>query len=218
MEPVGRISMASGPIQASNDAFSITVTGQACHGAAPEEGKDATVAAAAVVMALQSVASRRVAPLQPLCITVGQLHSGTRYNIVSGKAVMDGTIRCFSQQLREEMPDLLQSVAGSTAAAYGCSAQASVTYSADVLCCDEELTQVATQAAQETAPEVCPLEKKMVSEDFASYTRHVPGSFVTLGIGGGAPLHNERMTVDESALKTGVAMHLAMAMRLLERR
>ncbi len=219
MEPAGRMSVAAGPIQASNDEFSITVTGRACHGAAPEDGADATVAAAAVVLALQTIVSRETAPLEPLCVTVGQFQSGVRFNIVSGKAELNGTVRCFSEQTRAAVPGLLERIAKSTAAVYGCTAKVQVGFDCGVLSCDERLTAIARKAAAAASPDgmtVAELPKKMVSEDFASYTGYAPGSFVTVGIGGDAPLHNERMTVDESALKTGVAMHVEMAQRLLE--
>lgn len=221
LEPAGQISVAAGPIQASNDSFTITVTGAACHGAAPEEGADATVAAAAVVMALQTIVSRSLPPLEPAVVTVGKFTSGSKYNIVSGKAVLEGTVRCFSKETREAMLGLLRRSAENTAAAYGCTANVEWGDGCQVLVCDAALTETAWKAARAAAPApelVATLKKKMVSEDFSEYAVRVPGSFVTVGVGGAAPLHNEKMTVDESALKTGVAMHVEMALRMLGER
>ena len=221
MEPAGQISVAAGAIQASADAFSITVEGKTCHGAAPEEGADATVAAAAIVMALQTVVSREIAPLEPLCVTVGKLTSGVRYNVGSGRAEMEGTVRCFSRATRAAIPGLLARIAEQTALAYGCTASVRMGDGCDVLCCDEGLAALAREAAAAATPDGLPvarLPRKMVSEDFAAYTALVPGCMVTVGIGGDAPLHNERVMVDESALRTGVAMHVEMALRLLAKR
>ena len=221
MEPAGLVSVGAGPIQASNDSFTVTVTGSACHGAAPEEGADATVAAAAVVMALQTIVSREIAPLEPAVVTVGRMESGTKYNIVSGKAVLEGTVRCFSPETRAALPELIRRVAEGTAQAYGCTAELSLGEGCEVLVCDENLTQLARSAARAAAggPELlAPLKKKMVSEDFSEYAARVPGAFATVGMGGCAPLHNEKMAVDESALKTGAALHAEMALRMLGER
>ena len=92
---VGTISMMAGASAAATDRFVVKVIGKASHGARPEQGVDATVAASAIVMNLQPVVSREVAATTPLVVTVGSLHSGSRFNIVSGEAVLEGTIRSY---------------------------------------------------------------------------------------------------------------------------
>lgn len=80
------------------------MTGKASHGARPEAGIDATVAAAALVMNLQPIVSREVAAATQLVVTVGSLHSGSRFNIVSGEAVLEGTIRSYDVDLHHQLP------------------------------------------------------------------------------------------------------------------
>ncbi|HIV87320.1 MAG TPA: amidohydrolase, partial [Candidatus Pygmaiobacter gallistercoris] len=123
MMPVGAMSTAAGPSAAASDHFVIKVHGKSCHGAMPNTGADATLAAANIVCALQSIVSREIAPAEPAVVTVGQLVSGTAKNIVSGEAEMGGTVRTFSRELRKTMPERIERIAKQVAAAYRCTAE-----------------------------------------------------------------------------------------------
>ena len=117
------MSTAAGPSAAASDHFVIKVHGKSCHGAMPNTGADATLAAANVVCALQSIVSREIAPAEPAVVTVGQFMSGTAKNVVSGEAELGGTVRTFSRELRKTMPERLERIAKQIAAAYRCTAE-----------------------------------------------------------------------------------------------
>jgi amidohydrolase len=104
MLPTGVLCFKAGPIMPASGIFRIRINGSVSHGAMPEEGRDATVCAAALVMSIQAIVSRETAALAPLVVTVGQLHSGTGFNIVSGEACLDGTVRYFDPELRDKFP------------------------------------------------------------------------------------------------------------------
>ena len=93
----GWLSAATGASAPAASRFTIKLQGKTTHGARPEAGIDATLAASALVMNLQSIVSREISPKQQVVVTVGQLHSGTRFNIVSGEAYLDGTVRCYDR-------------------------------------------------------------------------------------------------------------------------
>src|SRR5699024_3517857 len=115
----GKVSIEEGPRMAAADLFEIKVTGESCHASMPQEGIDATVVASSIIMNLQSLVSRETSPNEGLVITVGKLTSGTRFNIVSGSALLEGTSRSFHPDVWAKIPEQLERVAKGTAASYG---------------------------------------------------------------------------------------------------
>ena len=215
MMPVGAMSTAAGPSAAASDHFVIKVHGKSCHGAMPNTGADATLAAANVVCALQSIVSREIAPAEPAVVTVGQFMSGTAKNVVSGEAELGGTVRTFSRELRKTMPERLERIAKQIAAAYRCTAELDYDFSVDVLVNDEAATEVAKGAILKVIDDpkmfLTNLPRQMGAEDFAEYTPVVPGAFAILGGGGEYPQHSNHFTIDEKSLETGVAFLIQVA-------
>lgn len=220
MVPPGAVAWSEGVSNAAADTFYIKVIGKACHGAMPETGADATVAAAAVVMALQTAVSRFLSPLEPVVLTIGKLVSGTRFNIVSGEAQMEGTIRYFSQEIREQLPRLMERLAKETAAAYGCQAEIEFVPMVNFLQHAPEAVAIARKAALEITPApqlvVQMNQKMMASEDFSEYTSYCPAAFVMLGAGGEYPSHSDHFFVEEQALATGTAFYAQVALEALQ--
>lgn len=216
--PVGLLAIGDGASTSAADSFKITVKGVASHGAMPELGMDATVAAAAIVMNLQSIVSREITPMQPLVITVGELHSGSRFNIVSGEAAMEGTVRSFDREVHEKLPDIMARIATRTAEAYRCTATVDYVNLAEVLINDPEATKYARGAALKVAavPQlVADMPKIMGAEDFAEYTAITKAGFIGLGGGGEHPQHSDYFCIDEEAMKTGVAWYIQVALDFL---
>lgn len=220
MVPPGAVAWSEGVSNAAADTFYIKVIGKACHGAMPETGADATVAAAAVVMALQTAVSRFLSPLEPVVLTIGKLVSGTRFNIVSGEAQMEGTIRYFSQEIRKQLPRLMERLAKETAAAYGCQAEIEFVPMVNFLQHAPEAVAIARKAALEITPApqlvVQMNQKMMASEDFSEYTSYCPAAFVMLGVGGEYPSHSDHFFVEEQALATGTAFYAQVALEALQ--
>ncbi|WP_195282434.1 M20 metallopeptidase family protein [Harryflintia acetispora] len=204
----GTIGWTKGAGTAAAGTFIIKVIGDACHGALPETGVDATVAAAAIVMALQTIVSRELSALDPAVVTVGKLCSGTRKNIVSGYAEIEGTMRSFDPKVHAHIRDSIERIARQTAAAYRCEIDFHYHDSAKVLLNNPEAAEIACRAAQKVAAapdDVFVMEKQLVSEDFADYTPYVKAAFVLLGGGGEYPPHSDQFAVDETSFETGVA-------------
>lgn len=214
----GVVFCKSGGLFPSADTFWIHVHGVGCHGAMPSMGVDATVCAAAIVMDLQSIASREVDPLEPVVVTVGSLHSGTAYNICSGEAEMTGTVRTFNPTLREAFPDKLRRIVENTARAYRCTAEVEYGCGSAALINDAQVTGIARRAAEKIMPDRTLLINgggSMGAEDFSLYTEYVPCTFVTIGCGEETFNHNEHFVVDESVFPTGVALHVQFAIDFL---
>ena len=196
------------------DVFRIDVKGSSCHGAQPEEGIDATVAASAIVMNLQSVVSRELPPKDVAVVTAGELKSGTRFNIISGEAYITGTVRTFRKEIHDSMEERISRIAKDTAAAFRCDASVKYDKVADVLDNDPGLTKIARSAAAkitESPEQVIIMDMTMGAEDFAAYDNVVKGTFVCLGGGGKYPQHSEKFVIDEQAMITGTAWYIQVA-------
>ena len=139
--PLGQVSAMPGECWAACDRFKITVHGKAAHGANPHMGHDALVAASAIVMALQPLVSRETDPNAAAVLTVGSIVSGSRFNIVAGDAVMEGTCRTFSREVHAALPEQMRRVVENVALAYGCTAELEFEVLAEVLYCDPETTR-----------------------------------------------------------------------------
>lgn len=218
MAPVGSVALKVGASAAAADMFQIQVHGKATHGAMPEGGVDATLAAAAIVMNLQSIVSREVAPGTPLVVTVGKLESGTRFNIVSGEATLEGTVRSYDYQLHHKMPEIMERVVKNTAAAYRCTADVKYDMMTEVLMNDPEGVDLARKAAAkivERPDQVMEGKVMMGGEDFAAYTVDTKAAFATVGAGGEYPQHSDKVYFDESSFVTGASLYAQVAFDFL---
>lgn len=215
--PAGSLSLSEGTLHPAADYFKLTVTGKASHGALPDEGIDATVAASAIVLALQTISSREFSPLDPIVVTVGTLHSGARFNIISGEAVLEGTVRIFNKDIHPHMPEIMERIAKQTAAAYRCTAELDYQFKTEILVNEPHMTAIARAAAEKLVPpeKIFPFQRNMGGEDFAEYTSHIPCAFVALGGGGDAPQHSDMFCIDESAMETGSALYAQVAVDYL---
>ncbi len=218
MMPVGAVGMRKGASAASADIFRIKVTGKAAHGAMPHTGCDATVAAAAIVMNLQTIVSRENAPEKPLVVTVGKLESGTRFNIVSGEANMEGTIRCYDYDLHHSLPDIVKRVAENTAEAFRCTAEVEYEMMTEVLMNDSESVDLVHASAAKVVDDpamVIETPATMGGEDFAEYTPLCKASFAMVGAGGEYPQHSDHVVFDENSFRTGAALYAQVAVDYL---
>lgn len=213
----------SGRRMASCDIFSIKIKGQQAHGSAPHLGKDAIVAASAVVMALQTFVSRVNDPANPLVLTVGKFEGGQRFNIICGEVNMEGTIRTFSPEFRHKMGSMLSELIKETARAYGCSAEFNLVLKHPaVVNNNTELNEIARNAAIKLYGQegIKSMENLMASEDFSMFMQQVPGFFAFVGARNTKKdiiysNHNEKFTVDEDVLRRGSALEAQFAMDYL---
>ena len=215
MKKCGLITSSAGPHHAATDRFVATIKGKACHGAGPHMGVDATVCGAATVMNLQTMVSREFPPMEPLVVTVGSFHSGSRFNIVSGEAVLEGTIRSFSREVHEQIPVVLKRIIEETAKTYRCEAEVEYEAITDVLINDAAMVEKGLASARKITDFVEYDQKGMGGEDFAEYTKYVPGAFFSLGAGGTFPGHSDHYFVEEEAFKTGGAFYAQAALDFL---
>ena len=107
--PLGQVAIGSGAMMASLDAFEITLTGKSCHAAMPERGADPIVAAAQLIMALQTIPSRRLSPQDSAVVSITQINGGEAINVLPDTVVLRGTFRCLSNRVRARVRELIES-------------------------------------------------------------------------------------------------------------
>ena len=123
----GTVEYLSGAMNAAVTDFELTVRGRSCHGAHPEQGIDAIVAASGIVTALQSVPSRRFAPTTPTIVTIGTINGGTAGNVVAGEVKITGTIRALDMGVMADLKEIVRQTCENTAQGFGASAEINYT-------------------------------------------------------------------------------------------
>ena len=207
----GTVNAKAGPDWAAVDRFLITVKGKGGHGALPHENCDALVAACSIVSHLQTMVSRETDPMRSLVVTVGSLHAGTSYNIIAETATIEGTCRCFDQEIYESIPGMLQRISTNTAAALKCSAELQLDRYIRPLVNDEKMFELLKTAAVKVLDKESDFqtaEPAMLGEDFAEYANRIPCIYAHLGADGKYPLHSSHLIFDEKAMLTGMAVEL----------
>jgi amidohydrolase len=210
----GQIGVIPGPMNAAVDGFRLTVKGKSAHVAHPQRGADALFAACQIVNAFQSLVTRRISPVDTVIIGVGTLHAGTASNIIAEEAVMQGTLRTYSAELRDKLVKLINETSAHVAAISGAEREIEWFDPYPVLINDAEACKEAAEIAALIAGKeavISDLPRSLGGDDFAEFLLAVPGVYVNIGCGfPGKPriaLHNCRFDMDEEALVFAAGMY-----------
>ena len=209
---VGQIAYASGPAMASTERIEITIHGKMAHGGAyPHRGIDAVVVAAEAVTSLQTIRSRKVDTQEPLVISIGTIQGGNRYNIVADTVKMEGTIRTLNEDVRQQIPGLMNQVLAGVTSAHGATYELKFLDSNPLTYNDPALVaeMLPTLERMVGPKNVVPLKPSMGGEDFAYYQKVIPGFFYWLGVSNKAKgitayVHTPDFDIDEESLVIGV--------------
>jgi len=222
--PTGCVATRAGPIMASGDLLSIDLTGKGGHASMPHHAVDPIPVACEIVLALQSFVTRRSDAFDPVVVSITRLHAGTTGNVIPATAHLLGTIRSVSERARQAAHDGVRRVVSGIAAAHEVEAKVHVVEGYPVTVNHDGFARFAQGVASELAGSGRVVEMRtpiMGAEDFSYILQRVPGAIVFLGARPqaqeAAPLHSNRMVLDENALATGIALHAATALRFLER-
>ncbi len=216
---VGHAEYRFGPAMASVDNFEITVTGQSTHGALPHSGIDPIAISARIVDGIQHIRSRMINPLDPAVITVGTIHGGTVENIIPDNVIMTGTIRTIDHETRSMIPQLMERMVNNTALSSGGTAEFKLVAGYPPTINEDRATAFARDTIRDILGEECIAETSepvMGGEDFAYYLQNIPGTFLHLGVGETAPLHNSKYDFNDEAIPYGIRIMAGMAVRFLE--
>lgn len=219
----GKVSLEPGERMAAADRFKVHIKGKSGHGSMPHQTVDAVLVAAATVMNLQTIVSREYRPLDPLVISVGSIHSGDAFNVISGEAELDGTVRYFSKEIGKTIVASIERIVKSTASLYGAESKLEYFKYIPPLYNDEISSSIAYAAAKTVMGEesIIKIDKTTGGEDFAFYQEHKPGCFAFLGSMNhekktDSAHHNDHFDIDEDVLIKGSLLHAQYALNFLK--
>jgi amidohydrolase len=207
---VGRVGYTVGPALAAVDHFKIDIRGRQAHGARPDESIDPIVMASQAVMALQTIRSRNLSPLEPSVVTVGIVKGGTRFNIIPDQVHLEGTVRTYNPEVRDaverRMDEILDGITRSAGGSYTLDYDRGTPATIN----DPDLAQrmAPTLSRVVGARNVEVLPPTMGGEDFAYFANEVPGFYYRLGMvkpgttSGGH--HTPTFMADDSSIPVGM--------------
>ena len=227
----GSVLVKPGPLMASSDYLSITVTGKQTHAAIPWGGIDPITVSAQIILGLQTVASRQVPILgSPSIVSIGTIQAGERNNIIPDQVVMTGTIRTFDHEVRSAYHEKVKRTAEKIAESAGAKAEVYIGsdtgYSPTIN--HPELTEAMTPTLERVVGSEKLFESTMTTgaEDFSFFQKEVPGMFFFLGVTPDGQLdentpvnHSPLFMVDDGAMLNGIRTmtHLAVDYMLQNR-
>ncbi|NNB45405.1 M20 aminoacylase family protein [Pseudomonas chlororaphis] len=218
--PAGHLGFREGPMMASQDLLTVTLEGVGGHGSMPHLTVDPLVAAASVVMALQTVVARNIDAQEAAVVTVGALQAGEAANVIPQQALLRLSLRALNAPVREQMLERVRAIIHTQAQSFGCSASIEHRPAYPVLVNSPEQTEFARQVGVALLGEQAVdgnTRKLMGSEDFAWMLQRCPGSYLFIGNGLSRPMvHNPGYDFNDDILLTGAAYWAALAESWLE--
>lgn len=225
--PAGKIAAVPGPNNASVDWFRIKIKGYPAHVSTPQLGADAVYIASQIVISTQAIITRRTSPMENVLVGIGTIKAGDAYNIVAQNAELEGTIRAFSPEVREQTKQQLINISKQTAQLFGGSAEVEYKDFTSPLINDE----AASAEVQKTAARLFGQENVVKSrtaslggDDFAEYIIKVPGCYAYFGTGNPskegttAAHHDSKFDIDEDALIQAVSLYTFYALDYLNQK
>ncbi|WP_310625443.1 M20 aminoacylase family protein [Limnohabitans sp.] len=216
--PVGHFVFRDGAAMASSDYVTLRVHGTGGHGAMPHRAADPLVAAASIVMALQTVVSRNVDPLHTAVVTVGALHAGQANNVIPALATLELSVRSLDPEVRRLLEQRIKALVAAQAESFGVTAEIDWRPGYCVLVNSVAETDFARQVALDVVgPERVTLHGPALtgSEDFAFMLEKIPGSYLLIGNGdgdsaGACMVHNPGYDFNDDNIATGAAYWVAL--------
>ena len=211
--PYNQVVVQPGPLWAAADMFTLTIRGQGGHGATPHDTIDATYVASQLVVALQSIVARNVNPSDTAVVTVGSFQSGTVGNVISERAVLQGTMRSFEPEVRDLLRRRIDEICAGVCQAMGATYEFALQSCVPPTSNSERGAALMDGVANAVvgARNVTQIPPMMVGEDMAEFLNRAPGCFVLVGAanpeeGFYSPHHSPTFDFEESVMPTGVAL------------
>ena len=201
---LGKFAIRSGPFFAASDFIEATISGKGGHAAKPHETVDPTVIASQIVVALQTIASRRSDPVEQVVVSITSFEtSSTAFNVIPQEVKIKGTVRTLDPDVRDLAEKEFLRITELTAEAMGGSADAKFTRGYPVMSNSSEQTEFAAKVARDVAGECAEAPLVMGGEDFAYMLEERPGAYILLGNGDSSPVHHPKYNFNDDAIPFG---------------
>lgn len=220
---VGTMGITYGPMMASPDAFTITINGRGGHGSMPHQTIDPVYIGSQIVLALKTITGNQVNANELAVLSIGVFKAGDAFNIIPDKAVLQGTVRTFTQSTREIIFTAIDRICNGICAAAGATYTLESHYGFPPVINNPKVAKIVAQVGEKVLGQtaVIELSPAMVGEDFSYYQQQVSGCFMFIGIGNEEkgvvyPHHHPKFDMDERALGHGVEVMVWSALSLLK--
>ena len=201
---LGKFAIRSGPFFAASDFIEAIISGKGGHAAKPHETIDPTVIASQIVVALQTIASRRSDPVEQVVVSITSFEtSSTAFNVIPQEVKIKGTVRTLDPDVRDLAEKEFLRITELTAEAMGGSADAKFTRGYPVMSNSTEQTEFAAKVARDVAGECAEAPLVMGGEDFAYMLEERPGAYILLGNGDSSPVHHPKYNFNDDAIPFG---------------
>lgn len=224
--PAGQFGFMAGAFMASSDSVFITVKGKGGHGSAPHQAADPVIAAAHIVLALQTIVSRNVDPRQMAVISVGAIHGGSAPNVIPSEVKLSLTVRAYLPEIRQMLRERITEVVTLQAKTLGVSAEIDYHWRYPALHNHAEQTAFARQVAVDWLGEqalIENLEPLTGSEDFSFMLQERPGCYFIVGNGigdthrtGGCMMHNSGYDFNDAILPVAASYWVKLVQAFLK--
>tara|TARA_B110000285_G_C15064662_1_gene584427 strand:- start:173 stop:1378 length:1206 start_codon:yes stop_codon:yes gene_type:complete len=217
--PQGTVGIVAGPMMASASEFEIKVVGKGAHAAMPQLGADPLLVACQLVQGLQSIVTRNINPLESVVLSVTKIHCGDATNIIADDCMVEGTVRCFSEDVLKAIETRMGKISQDLCAAFECEGQlvfersypATINHVAQAQYMREVAVNVLGQ------DQVVDFTPTMGSEDFSFFLQEKPGCYFALGNGDGdhrdilhgmgpCTLHNPSYDFNDALIPIGASL------------
>ena len=201
---LGKFAIRSGPFFAASDFIEAIISGKGGHAAKPHETIDPTVIASQIVVALQTIASRRTDPVEQVVVSITSFEtSSTAFNVIPQEVKIKGTVRTLDPDIRDLAEKEFLRITELTAEAMGGSADARFTRGYPVMSNSSAQTEFAAKVARDVAGECVEAPLVMGGEDFAYMLEERPGAYILLGNGDSSPVHHPKYNFNDDAIPFG---------------
>ena len=214
--PTGTYGIRAGVLTSATDRFDIKVIGRGGHSSMPEQSIDPIVIGAQIVLALQTILSRRIAAFEPAVMSVCQVNAGDAYNIIPGEMTITGSVRTFSEELRSRMEEMIRTTVDGITKSAGASYEYSYEKGYSSVVNDTKLTADVERLLKGLWGEasILHINPIMPGEDFSALQKDCPACFVEIGTADAEkqttfPHHNPNYRMDEEGLRYGLSYLLA---------
>ena len=210
--PLGTVGVRGGALMAAVELFNCTILGKGGHGAMPHQTVDSVVVAAQIVNSLQTIVARNVNPIDSAVVTVGELHAGTKGNVIADTARMSGTVRYFNPDFKGFIQQRVEKIIAGICELNGADYNLNYWYLYPPTINDTQMAEFVRSVAEEvveTPLSIVPECQTMGGEDMSYFLQEVPGCYFFLGSANpqkdlAYPHHHPRFNFDEAALAMGV--------------
>lgn len=212
--PLGQVAVKPGPIMAAMDLFTVTIKAHGVHAALPHLGSDAIVAAGALITSLQTITSRTVSALQPVVVSLTQIHGGNSLNALPNEVILRGTVRAFSDATRATVEARLRKIAEGIAVTHDVETAVTFEPRYPATINDPDAAAAAAGIAADVWGRdavITEFEPSMASEDFAFMLKAKTGCYAWIGSGTETPLHNPAFDFNDALIPLGARYWTALA-------